>query len=96
MQIEHIEEDGRGAFVVHNEGGGRVAEMTYAAAGGSAFNIDHTEVDPSLRGQGVAEELLDAAVRHARENNLKIRATCRFALKKLQHGGQEFADVFEG
>ena len=95
MQIEHIEEDGRGAFVVHNEGGERVAEMTYAASGGSAFNIDHTEVDPSLRGQGVAEELLEAAVRHARDNNLKVRATCRFALKKLQHG-REFADVFEG
>jgi predicted GNAT family acetyltransferase len=95
MQIDHTEQEGRGAFFISNEAGERVAEMTYAAYGDSAFNIDHTEVDPSLRGQGVAEELLDAAVRHARDNNLKIRATCRFALKKLQHG-REYADVFEG
>ena len=95
MEITNVERNGRGAFLIRNEEGVRVAEMTYHAAGDSQFNIDHTEVDPSLRGQGVAESLLEAAVQHARDNNLKIRATCRFALKKLQNE-PEFADVFAG
>jgi len=93
MDITNVERDGRGAFLIRNEDGVRVAEMTYHTSGESEFNIDHTEVDPSLRGQGVAERLLDAAVQHARDKKLKIRATCRFALKKLQNE-PEFADVF--
>jgi uncharacterized protein len=41
----------------------RLAEMTYVTAGESGFIIDHTEVDQSLRGQGVGEKLLDEAVK---------------------------------
>ncbi|MHB0964643.1 MAG: GNAT family N-acetyltransferase, partial [Gemmatimonadaceae bacterium] len=33
----------------------------------------------SLRGQGVARLLLDAAVRWARENHTKLSATCAYA-----------------
>ena len=95
MEIKHVEKNDRGGFLVRNEDGKRVAEMTYVTAGDSAFIIDHTEVDPSLRGQGVAEKLLDAAVKHARDNKLKIHATCHFALKKLQEE-EEFKDVFGG
>ena len=95
MDIKNVEKNGRGAFLIRNEDGERVAEMTYVKSGDSAFIIDHTEVDPSLRGQGVADKLLDAAAAHARENKLKIHATCPFALKKLQNE-TEFADVFGG
>ena len=95
MEIKHVEKGGRGGFLVRDEDGKRVAEMTYVTAGDSAFIIDHTEVDPSLRGQGVAEKLLAAAADYARENKLKIHATCPFALRKLQEG-DEFKDVFGG
>jgi predicted GNAT family acetyltransferase len=95
MNIKNVEKNGRGAFLIRNEDGERVAEMTYVKSGDSAFIIDHTEADPSLRGQGVADKLLDAAAAHARENKLKIHATCPFALKKLQNE-TEFADVFGG
>ncbi len=72
-----------------------MAEMTYVMAGESRFIIDHTEVDPSLRGQGVGEKLVDAAAEYARENNFKIFATCPFAIKVLREN-DEYADVFEG
>lgn len=93
MDIEHIEKGGRGVFIVRGDGK-RLAEMAYKTEGDAAFTIDHTEVDESLRGQKVGDKLLAAAVEHARKNNLKIHATCSFALKKL-HGNAEFADVFE-
>ena len=93
MQIQHIEKGGRGAFIIRVDGKRR-AEMAYQNDGDSAFTIDHTEVDDSLRGQKVGDKLLAAAVEHARQNNLKIHATCSFALKKLQ-GNADYADVFE-
>ena len=95
MEIKHIEKGGRGGFIVRGESGGRVAELTYTAAGESGFIIDHTHVDDALRGQDIGEKLLAAAVEHARENGLKIHATCAFALRKLRET-PEYADVFGG
>ena len=95
MDIKHVEKNGRGGFLIRNEKGKRVAEMTYVTSGDSGFIIDHTEVDPELRGQGVAEDLLAAAVKHARDKKLKIHATCRFALNKLREE-PTFKDVFDG
>lgn len=95
MDIKHIEKGGRGAFLIKGEDGARLAEMTYVTAGESGFIIDHTEVDGSLRGQGVGDKLLGEAVKYAREKSLKIFATCPFALKKLQES-EEYKDVFGG
>jgi len=93
MEIKHIEFSGKGAFIVKGEHK-RLAEMTYVSAGENAFIIDHTEVDESLRGQKVGNKLVNAAVEYARENGLKIYATCPFALKVLTNT-PEYHDVFQ-
>lgn len=95
MEIKHVEKGGRGGFIVRGEDGKRLAEMTYTTAGGSGIIIDHTAVDESLRGRKVGDKLLAAAIAHARENGLKIYATCPFALARLQ-GSPEYSDVFGG
>lgn len=92
MEIKHIHLEKRGAFII-KDGTERVAEMTYSRAGDSAIIIDHTEVAESLRGQKVGDKLLASAVEYARENDLKIYATCPFALRKLT-GNTDYADVF--
>lgn len=94
MDIKHIEKGGRGAFLIKADGK-RVAEMTYVTAGETGFIIDHTEVDESLRGQKIGDQLLAEAVSYAREKGLKIYATCPFALRKLQNN-DDYADVFGG
>lgn len=94
MDIKHVENKGRGAFLIR-AGGKRLAEMTYVKAGDSSFIVDHTEVDASLRGQHVGEQLVEAAVEHARNNNLKIFATCPYATSVFQKH-PEYADVFSG
>ncbi|MBX3287790.1 MAG: N-acetyltransferase [Acidobacteria bacterium] len=91
-EIKHIERGGRGAFIVKSDGK-RLAEMTYVNAGDTGFIIDHTEVDDSLKGQGVGKELLAAAVEYARANRLKVYATCPFALRELNNT-PEYHDVF--
>lgn len=76
--ISHEESGHRGAFFIEQDGK-RVAEMTYSRGNATLIIIDHTEVAPSLGGQGVGRQLLDAAVRWARETDTKILATCPFA-----------------
>lgn len=43
--------------------------------------ITHTFVDPSLRGQGIANQLLDEVIAFARQHKLKIKPECSFAQK---------------
>jgi predicted GNAT family acetyltransferase len=76
--IAHEENGHRGAFFIE-ESGKRIAEMTYSRANKSLVIIDHTEVSPSLAGQGVGRRLLDATVAWARATQTKIVATCPYA-----------------
>lgn len=59
--------------------GNLVAEITFPACREGVVNIDHTFVDPSLRGQGVADKLVRAAVRYIREAGVKATVTCTYA-----------------
>ena len=92
MEIKHIELSGRGAFVIKRDHE-RLAELTYKR-NGDTINIDHTEVDESLRGQHVGQELVDEAVKFAREHDLKITATCPYASKVLARNS-EYTDVYQ-
>lgn len=91
MRIQREEHGKRGAFFIE-ENDEWIAEMTYAREGARKMVIDHTEVDASLKGKGVGKQLVEAAVKYARENNLLIKATCSFARKVLE-GNEEYEDV---
>jgi predicted GNAT family acetyltransferase len=79
IHIERHESDHRGAFYVPGADGKRVAEMTYVRHDPQHVTIDHTAVDDSLRGHGVARKLLDAAVAWARESGTRFTVTCSYA-----------------
>jgi predicted GNAT family acetyltransferase len=68
----------RGAFFFE-QGGKRLGAMTFSRMNPALVIIDHTEVDPSLAGQGIGRKLLDTAVAWARETQTKIIATCPYA-----------------
>lgn len=81
--ITHVEQAGRGAF--HLERGGvRIGEMTYRRSDAAHVVIDHTEVDPALRGQGVARRLLDTAVAWARQTGTKITPRCSYVVMQFK------------
>ena len=72
-------------FVKYDENGRVIAEITYATTSDPNVVIaDHTFVDSSLRGQGVAGKLLDALVEDMNEQNKKIKASCSYIVKKFQ------------
>ncbi|RNC87249.1 MAG: N-acetyltransferase [Winogradskyella sp.] len=78
MNIQHIENGAKGEFYYEVEGQ-KLGLMTYNYAGSDKIIIDHTEVDESLKGQGVGYKLVEASVDFARGNNLKIMPLCPFA-----------------
>ena len=65
-------------FYIENESGHTIAELTYVLTENDAMDITHTFVDPSLRGQGTARQLLDAAAQFARDTNRSIIPTCPY------------------
>lgn len=83
LDIEHTEEDGRGAFFIAREGI-RLAEMTYSRTDEKLVIVDHTEVNEKLQGLGVGRKLLNALVAWARETGTKIIATCPYAKAQFE------------
>ena len=77
MQIQHQETQRGGEFFIERDGR-HIAEITYQYQDEATIVADHTWVDNSLRGQGVARQLLDVLVAFAREKNLKIVGTCSY------------------
>jgi len=88
--VKHYPDGHKGAFGIE-QGGTRVATMTYTMAGGTMV-INHTEVDPVLRGTGAGGKLVDAAVNQARQDHLRINPVCPFA-KAVFDKKPEYADV---
>src|SRR6218665_2501802 len=77
FSIAHEEAGSRGAFHL-SQAGRRVGEMTYSRTNPSLVVVDHTYVDPSLRGQGAARHLQDALVAWARETGNKVVPVCSY------------------
>lgn len=62
-----------------DEAGKLVAEVTFPTENDVSV-IDHTFVDPSLRGQGVASKLVKLAADTILERGDKLAATCPYAV----------------
>jgi len=74
--MEYIIEKNR-TYVV--EGGEEMGEVTFPERDG-VYIINHTFVDDSLRGQGIASELLRRTVEEIERRGGRYEATCSYAL----------------
>ena len=90
--MNHLETGNAGTFYFEIAGK-KVAEMTYSHPKPNMIIIEHTEVDESLKGQGVGYKLIEQAISFARKNNLKVEATCTYAKAILTKKHEEFKDV---
>lgn len=73
-RVEFISDESEGAA------GEILAEVTFPTVEPGIADINHTFVDPSLRGQGVAGELLNRAVAIIERDGKRARATCPYAI----------------
>ncbi|WP_078393898.1 GNAT family N-acetyltransferase [Shouchella patagoniensis] len=67
------------AHYILDENNNRIAEITYVESDESFIIIDHTFVDESLRGQGIASKLVASVVEEMKKQNKKIVPLCPFA-----------------
>ena len=72
-----------------DERGNLVAEITFPMTQPGVYCMDHTFVDASLRGQGMADRLVRAALEQIRDNGGVPTATCSYAAAWLAKHPQE-------
>ncbi len=79
---------------VKDNDGKLIAEVTFPLKNGIS-TIDHTFVDESLRGQGVAGRLVKMAADKILQDGHKIAATCSYAATWLERH-KEYSTVDTG
>ena len=75
--MDFLKEEGR--IYLEDENSKVIAEIEYEYLGEGRYNIYHTFVDESLRGQGVASKLVEEAIKEINVRNGKVEATCSYA-----------------
>ena len=78
-RIEHDETDMRIILMVDGQAGGYIMYEIYDGC----LDIQHTVVNRELRGHGLGQILIKAAVDYAKDKSLDIKPTCSYAQKLL-------------
>ncbi|SRR5258705_8606527 len=89
--IHHNHAERGGIFFIERDGR-RVAELTYRMMGDTAV-VDHTWVDPKLRGGALAPSLVQAAVDWARRDNVRISPVCSYVRIVMDRSPETYKDV---
>jgi len=79
MSDTAISHQPQGHEFVLEKAGERLGYLAYTLTPNRVMTIDYVEVDGSLRGSGMGNRLVDAAVAWARESELEVQARCSFA-----------------
>jgi len=70
-----------------------MAEEILTAKSNGEIDIEHIFVDSSLRGQGIACELMETVAEYLRKNRLKTTATCSYANSWLIKNKASYEDI---
>jgi predicted GNAT family acetyltransferase len=91
MELQY-KELGHDAYAfVYEKDGKTLGEITWTLLG-DVMVMDHTFVSPSLRGQGVAKQLLDRSANFAREKGYKMEAVCSYVVTAFNQS-DEYEDL---
>ena len=91
IAITRIDDTNHGAYRATLPGADQPAVLTWRAMGPLRI-ADHTFVPPAMRGQGVAQVLVEALVADAREQGFKIVPQCSY-VEALFRRHPEWADL---
>ncbi|USS92632.1 GNAT family N-acetyltransferase [Fructobacillus americanaquae] len=82
-----------GAFYYEKDGL-QLGEVTYFEnQAENSLVLNHTFVDPSLRGQNIAHQLVDEVVKKARTEGKRVQPACRYAAVLFRRFRDEYQDV---
>lgn len=91
IAVTRTDQTSHGAYRAALPGGDRPAELTWRAMGPLRI-ADHTFVPPAMRGQGIAQLLVEALVADAREQGFRIVPRCSY-VEALFRRHPEWADL---
>ncbi|MGQ4833899.1 MAG: GNAT family N-acetyltransferase [Candidatus Asgardarchaeia archaeon] len=60
-------------------GRGKAAYLKYSI-NGNVMSLDSTYTPEEFRGRGIAKRLMEEAIKYAKENGLKIKPVCSYAV----------------
>ncbi len=81
--VQHVPDEQR--FVIEQEGGEAVlAYRLFTNDGKAAIDFNSTYVPPEFRGKGLAEKLVRAGLKWAREQNYELHASCWYAARFIR------------
>jgi len=72
---------------------GHVAYVAYDLEDQNNIVFTHTIVPDALAGRGIAASLVQHALRHARDNDLKVVPQCSYVAKYIEKHGDEYRDL---
>lgn len=75
MDFKHNENQ----IALYSETGDLLAEITFPYVDENTVDVNHTFVDASLRGQGIAGKLMQELVDELEKRGLKAVPTCSYA-----------------
>lgn len=84
---------GENSFYQEDEKGNKLAEIKYKELDEHTVEANSTFVDPSLRGQGVAEKLVDRLVEEMKKEDKKIHPTCPYIVKLFERKEEKYKNI---
>lgn len=86
-------EKGDNRFYKNDDNGKMIAEITYVPTGDNKVIADHTFVDPSLRGQGIAEQLVDRLVQEMETEHKTIIPVCPYVSSLFERKPEKYQKI---
>ncbi|QHL87323.1 GNAT family N-acetyltransferase [Nibribacter ruber] len=85
LDIKHDKENQQfTAFLEDQE----IGELAYALPEDGVMDFQHTFIEQEYRGKGLADQLIQHGLDHAKNNGFKIVATCTAVAKYLERHQQ--------
>ncbi|MDQ7092955.1 GNAT family N-acetyltransferase [Desulfosporosinus sp. PR] len=76
-----------------DENGELLCETTFVRKEDGELNIDHTYVNPNMRGQGLAGKMMAVVAEYLKKNGLKASATCSYANTWLKRHEELYPEI---
>jgi len=69
------------------------ARLVYKMRDNQTIDLIHTQVPGEYRGKSYARDLVEFALNYARQNNLKVIATCPYVKSYLEKNPDTYRDI---
>lgn len=89
--MEFVKGDNR--FYQEDKDGKLIAEITYKPNDDNTVDADHTFVDESLRGQGIAEQLVERLAKEMEAEGKKIRPVCPYVITLFDRKPEKYGYI---